>query len=214
MIKISDRLLSIVSLISDGEEVVDIGCDHGLLDVYLTLYKKCRCIAYDVNSKIIERAKTNFLKYKVFDKIDLFTGNGFENLNVNFDSTIVVSGMGTFTILKILEKNKSKNIICQTNTDLYILRKSICDMGYYIFDESIVFDNSRYYVTIKFSLGNSNYSYDDYLLGPILRVNASSVFNDYVNNLYCKIINGYNKAKEFNNNSDMELMINCLKKYI
>ena len=70
MINISDRLFSIVSLIEDGEKVVDIGCDHGLLDVYLTLYKKCKCTAYDVNSKIIERAKTNFLKYNVFDKVD------------------------------------------------------------------------------------------------------------------------------------------------
>lgn len=216
MINISNRLLSITSLIDNDENVVDVGCDHGLLDVYLTLNKNCKCRAIDVSRQIIDRARTNFLKYGVLDKIDLFVGNGFDDLKIDISSTIILAGMGTSTILRILEKNRTSKIICQTNTDLYVLRKTVCDMGYYIVDEDIVFENNRYYITIKFSLGNKNYCYDDYLLGPILRIKKTSLFNDYVNNLFKKNINGYYKALEFNSDScsDLELMINCLKKYI
>ncbi len=126
-----------------------------------------------------------------------------------------MSGMGTSTILKILEKNKTHDIICQTNTDLYDLRSGVCGMGYYINREDIVFDNNRYYVTIEFLKGDCSYSYDELLLGPILLENNSDLFNKYIKNLYDKNIKGYNKAKMFN--SDLSLFdkfIGTLKKYI
>ena len=215
MINISNRLLSIASFI-DSESVIDIGCDHGLLDVYLTINKNCKCKACDVNAGIIARAYSNFMKYDVLDRIELFIGNGFDDLKIDYSYTMVLSGMGTATILKILEKNKTHKIICQTNTDLYDLRKGICDMGYYISSEDVVFENNRYYVTIVFLYGKKNYSYDDYLLGPILRLSNSDIFNDYVNNLYKKNIKGYNKAMKFNSSSlsELKLLIDTLKKYM
>lgn len=205
--------MSIVSFVSNGESIIDIGCDHGLLDVYLTINKKCNCSACDVNKDIVNRAYSNFLKYDVLDKIDLFIGNGFDDLNVG-DKTIILAGMGTSTMLKILSVNKSDKIICQTNTDLYDLRYGICSMGYYINREDIVFDNGRYYITIEFLKGNSSYNYDDYLLGPILRKSDSNIFNNYVKNMYNKIIKGYNKAIKFNNNTDdFDRLIKTLEEY-
>lgn len=213
MIKVSKRLMSIVSFVSNGESIIDIGCDHGLLDVYLTLNKNCICSACDVNKDIVGRAYSNFLKYDVLDRIDLFVGNGFDNLNVD-KKTIILAGMGTSTMLKILSVNKSDKIICQTNTDLYDLRVGICGMGYYINREDIVFDNGRYYITIEFLKGNSNYNYDDYLLGPVLRKSGSDIFNNYVINMYNKNIKGYNKAIKFNNNTgDFDKMIKTLEAY-
>jgi len=211
---ISDRLKSISSLVNSFEDIVDIGCDHGLLDIYLTLEYGCHCKCCDVNSFIVNRAINNISKYGLLDKIDVFVGNGFDDLGLNYNSVMVLAGMGTSTILKILKHNHTSSIICQTNTDLYDLRKNVCDMGYYISCEDIVFDNNRYYVSIRFEEGISNYSYDELLLGPCLIKSNSSVFNDYVNNLYSKVIKGYNKAIEFNGSSDMELMINSLRKYI
>ena len=194
MIKVSKRLMSIVSFVSNGESIIDIGCDHGLLDVYLTINKKCNCSACDVNKDIVNRAYSNFLKYDVL--------------------TIILAGMGTSTMLKILSVNKSDKIICQTNTDLYDLRYGICSMGYYINREDIVFDNGRYYITIEFLKGNSSYNYDDYLLGPILRKSDSNIFNNYVKNMYNKIIKGYNKAIKFNNNTDdFDRLIKTLEEY-
>ena len=215
MINISDRLLSIASFI-DSENVIDIGCDHGLLDVYLTINKNCKCMACDVNLGIINRARSNFIKYDVLDKINLFVGNGFDDLKIDYSNTMVLSGMGTATILKILEKNKTHKIICQTNTDLYDLRKGICDMGYYVSSEDIVFENNRYYITIVFLYGEKEYCYDDYLLGPILRLSNSVMFNDYVNNIYKKNIKGYKKAMEFNSSSlsQFKLLIDTLEKYM
>ena len=211
---VSNRLKSISSLINYGEDIVDIGCDHGLLDIYLTLEYGCHCSCCDVNSGIVGRAISNISKYGLLDKINVFVGNGYYDLGLDYNSVMVLAGMGTSTILRILENNRTSSIVCQTNTDLYVLRKSVCAMGYYISCEDIVFDNNRYYVSIRFEEGISNYSYDELLLGPCMIKSNSSVFNDYVNNLYSKVIKGYNKAMEFNGSSDMELMINSLRKYI
>lgn len=207
--------MSIVSFVSDGERIIDVGCDHGLLDVYLTINKNCSCRACDVNNDIINRAYLNFIKYDVLKDIDLFVGNGFNDLNIENCETVVLSGMGTSTILKILNVNRSNKIICQTNTDLYDLRVGVCSIGYYINREDLVFDNGKYYVTIEFLKGDSSYNYDEYLLGPCLLKDNTDLFKQYIKRMYDKNINGYNKAKEFNNNlSDFEKMINTLKKYI
>ena len=40
MIKISKRLASIASYVEDDASLIDIGCDHGLLDIYLYQTKK------------------------------------------------------------------------------------------------------------------------------------------------------------------------------
>ena len=213
---ISDRLKSISSLINYGEDIIDIGCDHALLDIYLTLNKKCNCRCCDVSQDIIDRAISNIKKNNLDGSIDIFVGNGFNDLGLDFNTVMVLSGMGTSTILKILDKNRTHDIICQTNTDLYVLRKSICSMGYYIVSEDLVFDNNRYYVSIRFSIGDSNYSFDELLLGPCLLKRNDSLFRNYVNNMYNKLIKGYKKSIEFNSDSfnNLDLIIRCLKRYM
>ena len=212
---VSSRLMSLSLLVNNCEKIIDIGCDHGLLDIYLTLNKGCKCSCCDVSKHIVDRAISNISKYDLNDRINVFIGNGFNDLKLDNDVIMILAGMGTSTILKILEKNKTNSIICQTNTDLYILRKKVCDMGYYISSENLVYDNGRYYVSIRFIKGICEYSYDEYLLGPCLIRENSKLFNDYIHSLYNKNINGYCKSLEFDScSNDLKMFMECLKKYI
>lgn len=214
--KISKRLLAISNLVNNNENIVDIGCDHGLIDIYLTQNKQCSCICYDVSYDIINRVINNIHKYGLDNKINVLVGNGYNDLKLNYNSTIILSGMGTFTMLKILNSNKTRNIICQTNTDLYELRKSVCHMGYHIISEELVFDNNRYYVTIRFEEGTCDYSYDDYLLGPVLIKKDNIIFKNYVKQLYSKVFSSYCKGSGFDgfDSEKVKKIMNCLKKYI
>lgn len=213
--KISKRLLSIVNLINNYEKIIDIGCDHGLVDIYLALNKECDCICYDVSQHIIDRAICNINKYNIHDRVKTYVGNGFDNLNLDYNSTMILSGMGTFTILNIIKVNKTKSIICQTNTDLYELRKSVCGMGYYIKYEEIVFDNGRYYVTIRFEVGTKKYNDSDYLLGPILIKNNDLIFKKYVNHLYNKCFSSYLKGYKYevDERKKKQCFLNILSNY-
>ena len=66
MIKISNRLKTIADFIKPEDYILDVGCDHALLPIYILLNKKnVKAIASDINKKPLERAKANKKLYKV-----------------------------------------------------------------------------------------------------------------------------------------------------
>lgn len=188
---ISKRLEMVASFVNEDAFLMDVGCDHALLDIYLyNNRKKINIIASDVNELPLEMALNNLKKYNLEKKIKLIRQNGIENIDRNID-TIVLSGMGTSTILDILFKNPLKlknvsNIIISSNNDCFILRKTMVNNGFYIKDERIVFENGKYYPIILFNKGFKDYN--DFMLkyGPILLSNKDVVFIDYIKYLITK----------------------------
>ena len=50
--KLKPRLQAIANLIKDNSKIIDVGADHGLLDIYLSKYKNCTCLATDISPKM------------------------------------------------------------------------------------------------------------------------------------------------------------------
>ena len=94
---ISRRLKSIADMVDSNDYVIDIGCDHALLDIYLTLNNNNKCIASDISSKAILNAKSNIEKYHLSNKIEVIISDGLKNVPLNRLSTIIISGMGTLS---------------------------------------------------------------------------------------------------------------------
>ena len=142
MNKLSKRLKVVADYVEDNSKVIDIGCDHAFLSIYLVNNKKnVRVIASDINNNALSSAKDNVKKAKLEDKIDIRLGKGLEVVSPEEIDTVVIAGMGSNTIVGILKYAKDKlkhvkNIIIQSNTDLYFLRKNITKIGYYIEDEN------------------------------------------------------------------------------
>ena len=100
-LKINNRLQKISDFINEKDSVIDIGCDHGLLGIYLVLNKKIKTmVSSDINQLPLNKAKENILKYHLENQIELRLGNGLECLDDNLD-TIIISGMGGLTIIDI-----------------------------------------------------------------------------------------------------------------
>ena len=183
MIKLSKRLEAISSLIPQNSKVIDIGCDHGLLDIYLYQQKiSNKVIASDINENALNNAKENIKKNNLEKYIETRLGSGLDTLNEddNID-TIVISGMGAHTVISILKNNKQKinnvkNIIVQSNTKLDFLRKEITKMNYMIEDELLVEDNKKVYTIIKFIKGKKKYTKKEIILGPILIEKNTKLF--------------------------------------
>ncbi len=175
MIKLSNRLANIASLVPVDSNVIDIGCDHALLDIYL--YQKGiskKIIASDINANALSNAKENIKKYKLNKNIETRLGNGLITLNDsdNID-TIIISGMGAHTIVGILKNNLSKlknisTIIIQSNTKLAFLRKEITKLNYLIDNEIMLEDNKKIYTVIKFVKGKKKYTKKELYFGPAL----------------------------------------------
>ena len=182
MNKLSKRLEVVSNYVKENSKIVDIGCDHGLLSIYLAgIYKNIKIIASDVNKNALSSAINNIKKYKLEDRIETRLGSGLDVVSPEEIDTVVIAGMGSNTIVGILKYSKDKlvnvnNIIVQSNTDLYFLRKNITSIGYYIEDEVLVEDKNIIYTVIKFTKGKKKYNYKELYLGPILLDKNNELF--------------------------------------
>lgn len=156
-IKLNKRLTTISAFIEDNSNVIDIGCDHGLLGIYLHETKEnVKVISSDINELPLKKAHDNLVKYGLLDKIELKLGNGLECLSDDTD-TIIISGMGGLTIIEILQDIKKypniKKIVVSPNSDFDLTRKMISKLGFKINKEVLVKENKKYYLVSEYIVG-------------------------------------------------------------
>ncbi len=191
---LSKRLQAVATLVDIKSRVIDVGCDHAYLDIYLTQNNDNKCIATDINKNALEIAKKNIKKYNLSNKIETKLTNGLTDIKVKDNDNIVISGMGTYTILEILKTNNLSNtLIISSNNNIDILRKEVINLGYYIDSEIFIIDKNKPYIIIKFIKGIKKYSKLDILLGPILKNNIE--YKKYIIKKYKNILNNISKKK-------------------
>ncbi|MBQ8901496.1 MAG: SAM-dependent methyltransferase [Bacilli bacterium] len=143
----SERIKVLAKEISENDTVLDVGCDHGYLSIYLKQNNLCKEVyASDVSENALNVARNNFKKYNL--DIKTYVSDGFKDVPVYFD-TAVIAGMGTSTILKILDNEKTPHkLVLASNNDYYKLRKKINEIGYKIVDEQAIYENNHYYIIL------------------------------------------------------------------
>lgn len=183
---ISKRLRVISDFISDNSFILDIGCDHALLDIYVTKTKKnVKAIASDIKEEPLKKAKENIKKYNA-NNVTPILANGLDAYKDGID-TVIISGLGSTTIVEILKNDKGVlnsigKLIISTNNDYYYLRESVSKLGFYIKDEKIVCDKNKFYPVILFEKGKKYYTKQEYKYGPILLKNKNDDFINYLKN--------------------------------
>lgn len=197
MIKLSKRLMAIAEYVEDDTHLVDVGCDHGLLDVYLAKNRNnVEIIASDINQNALNNAIKNIKKYNLDNRIKTTLSNGLDNVEIDGVDTLIISGMGSHTIVGILYSNlkKLKNIetlILQSNNDLDFLRYKVTKIGYFIEKESLVKDKGIIYTIIKFKKGHKRYTRKQLYFGPCLLKENSSLFKEKKKNELKKLLAFY-----------------------
>lgn len=191
---ISNRLKSLAKYFDKDDKVIDIGCDHALLDIYLIeegILKSM--IVSDIHEKALQQGIDNIKLHKLEKRIDTRLGNGLEVLEDNDDiDTILISGMGTSTILSIIENpyfKKINKLVIQSNNDYEILRTELVKKSFNITHEEIVKENNKTYINIVFERGRKTYTSLELKYGPLLIRNMEYLKyrEDYVRNILDKI---------------------------
>ncbi len=183
--KLSKRLDCVASLVEDNKSIIDIGCDHALLSIFIALNKNPnKVIASDNKEGPLVGARENVNRYQVNDKVKIKLGNGVDPIEEDID-TIIISGMGGMNIVGILKYKITlfKNvdtIILSPNTDSSFVRKEICKLGFYIEKEKLVKDGKIIYPVIRFKRGKKKYKKIEYILGPILLKEKEKLFIEYL----------------------------------
>jgi len=191
LINISERLKCVASFVLDdnkSKRIIDVGCDHALLDIYLLQNNfELNIVASDVNQGPLDKAKENITKYSLLNKIELRLSDGIVSLNDDID-TVVISGMGKDTIVEILNDGKEKlltvdKLVISSNNKFPDLRKDILKLGFIIDDEKIVYEDGKFYIIMKFIKGKNKYSIKELYFGPCLLKSKDLLFEKYFNYL-------------------------------
>lgn len=218
---IDNRLKRITDFIPSDSYILDVGCDHALLDIYLALNRKnVKLIASDINENPLKIAKENIKKYNLEDEITLEKADGVSKINDEVD-TVVIAGMGTSTINDIinndLKKLKNlKKIIISSHTSSFELRENMNKKGFKIIDEAVVFDKGKYYEIIVYSNGYEKLSKLDMKYGPIISKRKDEITKAYFNERYLKLIEIYKKIPNGNKKlkDDLNKKIKEIKKFL
>ena len=159
--KINKRLKLVGDYINDGSIPLDVGCDHAKLSIYLLKERKFPFVyASDNNEGPLNQPKENLEFYSLTDRIKLSKKDGLASLEDNID-TITITGMGGLTICKIFKENEKslaniKSIILSPNNFIKEVRETICSLGYYIDEETLVVENEKTYHILVFARGKKN----------------------------------------------------------
>ena len=205
-IKISDRLEKVAKCVNKGNRVADIGCDHAYTAIYMIKNNIAKnVIAMDINKGPLHKADNNIKEYGCEKQIETRLSDGAKELQVGEVDTILISGMGGRLTKKILEESldvikSSSQLVLQPQSEIYIVRQFLHEIGFKIECEDMLIDDGKYYVII-----NAINEYTKNKITDISRENNKELFDKYGQYLLenkNKILQSY-LLKELNKTNDI-----------
>ncbi len=230
MVQLSKRLLMVANMVTKGNRVADIGCDHAYTSIYLVEKKiSNHIIAMDINKGPLERAKEHVKLYGCEEQIDIRLSDGAKELGMEEADTILISGMGGLLTIHILENSKEvvqrvNELILQPQSEIAQVRRYLHSIGFSIIDEDMLIEDGKYYTALHAIKGKDNYEDEiDYSYGRILLQKKNITLYEFLNNginKYAEIIAKLN-SQEYDRNkqrlselkSEKEIMEKALKHF-
>lgn len=154
-IELSCRLRRIADMVSKGNVVCDVGCDHGFVSIYLIKQGiATRVYAMDVRKGPLERAKEHIAAYNLEDKIETRLSDGVEKLAVGEADAMVLAGMGGKLMQKILKEGEEKckamkELVLGPQSEVAQFRTFLRKEGYAIVEEDMILEDGKFYPILK-----------------------------------------------------------------
>lgn len=176
--QLSLRLSAIAEMVTEGNRLVDVGCDHGYLPVYLVLNQKIPgAIAMDVRKGPLLRAQNHIAEYGLTQYIETRLSDGLEQLRPEEGDTLVIAGMGGPLMERILTEGAGvlggfRELILQPQSDVPHFRRFIREKGYEIVQEEMILEEGKFYPMMKAVPGEKEamlpYSREEEAFGKLL----------------------------------------------
>lgn len=149
--ELSARLEAVARMVTQGNRVCDVGCDHGYIAIYLVRNGISPYVyAMDVNIGPLERAKEHIASYALNDKIETILSDGLMALSEKKADAMVCAGMGGRLVIKILTEGmekvlEMKELILQPQSEIHLVRAFLRSQGFFIDKEDMVYEDGKYY---------------------------------------------------------------------
>ena len=196
-IKLSKRMQTVADMATGAKRVVDIGCDHAFVSIYLKQSGLTQnVIAMDVKEGPLDIARKNINDYGLSDYIEVRSSDGFDALMPGEADVAIIAGMGGLLMIDILTRGRvhTENgieLVLQPQSDIDKVRAYLRSIGYKIVDECMLLEDGKYYMVIKSGVASESenkellgMSEDSIrirdMYGPILLKNKDKVLKGYV----------------------------------
>ena len=152
-VRLSERMLAIVQLVSPGMRVCDVGCDHGFVSIYLAEEGIAPSVlAMDIGKGPLQQAQSHIEEAGLQDRITTRLSDGLKQYREGEADCLVIAGMGGPLMQEILSNKKVedfKEIILAPQSEICEFRKFLADHGFEIVAENMVFEDGKYYPMMK-----------------------------------------------------------------
>lgn len=163
--ELSKRLQAIVSLVSPGECVADIGTDHGYVPIELIRRSICRRgVAMDIGTGPLARARGHIQAEGLEQRIEVRLSSGLAELIPGEADRIVIAGMGGPLMIRILTEGRTAaqaagELILSPQSEWGEFRYYLNTSGYRIEEEIMLEEDGKFYTVLKVEPGeDSSYS--------------------------------------------------------
>ncbi len=156
---LSARMLALTDMVTAGNRVCDVGCDHGWVSIYLVQQGiSPRVLAMDVRQGPLSRAQENIRQQGVEAYIETRLSDGVTALGAGEADTMICAGMGGRLMQRILEEGREKleamELILQPQSEISGFRAYLRQAGYVTLAENMVYEDGKYYPMMKVAVGN------------------------------------------------------------
>ena len=170
------RLSAAMELAENSTMFADIGADHGRLSAVMLLRNpNRRGLVADISAPALQKSRKLLARLGLSERVTFAVANGLDaldSLENETPDTVFILGMGGDTVSGIITRgvHKLENaaLILGAQTDLPVVRRTLCDNGYCIRREVVVTEGKHDYVLIRAEKGKAVYSEEELLLGPVL----------------------------------------------
>ncbi len=185
--ELSKRLETVAGMVSEGNRLVDVGTDHGLVPIFLVKQGKIpSAIAADVRYGPLSRARKHIAAYGLTDYIEARLSDGLKNIRSGEGDTLLLAGMGGHLMLRILTERKEvlssfRELVLQPQSVIILVRKTLSAMGFRVAEEAMVFEEGKYYPMMRLVPGEDCYEREiEFHYGRLLLKEQNPVLECYL----------------------------------
>lgn len=157
---LSERLRAVVSMVTQGSRVCDVGCDHGFVSIYLIEQRiSPHVVAMDVREGPLSSAGKHVAERALEPFIETRLSDGLHKYRIKEADSLVCAGMGGRLMMRILGEDRVKTdsfreLILQPQSELEQFRGWLWREGYRITDEKMVEEDGKFYPMMRVVTGD------------------------------------------------------------
>lgn len=207
---LSERLRAVAAMVTAGNRVCDVGCDHGFVSIFLAQQGiSPGVLAMDVRSGPLGAAREHIAERGLEHIIETRLSDGLHNYNVGEADTLICAGMGGRLMMRILSDDRDKTdsfreLILQPQSEVEQFRAWLRSRGYRITDENMIEEDGKFYPMMRVATGTETECVDLYEYAEDLRESLNNNKRYDIDGLkLCKLTDRYGPLLLLRKNSTL-----------